>query len=343
MTGDIQGQIRAYGLLVQTGHARPVQQLYYGQALMENGEFEKAKPYFEKFRDDARGAELAASFSKEKNYTRNADAYQLTFAPFNSDKADICAVKFYNATVFSSTRPRNLWQSQKFAGPQGGFMHVFATEKDHKGMHKKAMPFLKELDTKFHDGPVCFNKDYYLIYYTTNYARKSERARDGGFKLRILEGELDENGLAMVKQPAFINKEYNYMHPSLSADGRTLYFTSDLDGGLGGLDIYRSEKDSVGDWGPAINMGDKINTAGNEEFPFIAPNGAFYFSSDGHAGLGGLDIYEATMRGKEVLRIYNMGMPVNSRYDDFGIYIGEDNANGFISSNRKAGGLDDDI
>lgn len=343
LTNSTQGKLSCYGTLIRNGMAQPIQELYYGQALVENDEAEAARPYFEKFGADSRGKNLASSFGKTKSYTRNADAYNVSLASFNSLQNDMCAVKFNASIVFASSRPTSNWVSKNQGWTKGGYMNVWATEKDAKGLEKKPVVFLKDLNTKYNDGPICFNKDQYMIYYTTNNARKAEHARDGTFKLRILEGEFDQGGLISVRLPSFNNKEYNFAHPSLSPDGYTIYFSSDKDGGLGGMDIYMSKKDSSGVWGPAINLGSVVNTAGNEVFPFISPTGLLYFSSNGHDGMGALDIYETKFREGKPTRIYNMGQPINSRYDDFGFYLSADSTSGFISSNRKAGGLDDDI
>lgn len=343
LTNDLNGQLRTYGCLVRMSMAQPVEELYYGQALMQNGEMDAAKPYFDKYSADNRGKKLSTSFTRQKVYARNSDAYVVKYAAFNSPYNDMCAVKFNSAIVFASTRPHNKWIVRNQNWTSGAYTNLFATEKDDKGLEKKPVIFLKDLKTKYNTGPICFNKEQYLIYYTINNALKSDKGRDGNFKLRILEGELDLDGLVMVRQPAFINKDYNYAHPALSSDGKTLYFSSDQDGGMGGMDIYKSEKDESGTWGPAINLGELVNTAGNEVFPFVAADGNLFFSSNGHDGLGGLDIYEARMHNNKPVKLYNMGLPVNSQYDDFGIFLEPDGKSGFITSNRQSGGQNDDI
>ena len=115
-----------------------------------------------------------------------------------------------------------------------------------------------------------------------------------------------------------------------------------MEGGFGGMDIYYTKKE--GDvWGTPVNLGATVNTAGTEVFPFIAANGLLYFSSNGHDGIGGLDVYEAKFRDDKAGIAYNMGEPVNSINDDFGVFLAEDNKTGYLSSNRKNGGMDDDI
>lgn len=342
-TNNNEGQLLCYGGLIRQGKAEPIQELYYGQALMEAGQVEEAKPYFDRYTADTRGQNLASSLSKMKTYTRNADAYQVNPVSYNSPQNDMCAVLFHDAVVFTSARAKTSWITKKQGWTQSSYMSIYSTEKDENGKDMKPSMFMGDLKSRFNDGPVCFSKDYNTIYFTRNNSRKEEKARDGSFKLKILEAVLDENGFSMVRTLPFNNNDYNFAHPSISPDGYTLYFASDMDGGKGGMDIYMSRKDSGGVWGPPVNMGDKINTAGNEVFPFIASNGVLYFSSNGHDGLGGLDIYETKLLGGTPTRVYNMGEPVNSRNDDFGIFLMEDNKFGYISSNRQSGGMDDDI
>lgn len=343
LTNNTDGQLLCYGGLIRLGSAEPIQELYYGQALLEKGEAEKAKPYFEKYAADSRGQNLASSYAKIKTYTKNADAYSVTPVPYNSPQNDMCAVRFHDAVVFASSRSKTSWINKQQGWTQGSYMGIYATEKDENGKDMTPTAFMGDLDSKFNDGPICFTKDFNMVYFTRNNATKTEVAKDGTFKLKILEATMDENGFSMVSVLPFNNNDFNFAHPSISPDGFTIYFASDMEGGKGGMDIYMCKKDSGGVWGVPVNMGDKINTAGSEVFPFISSNGLLYFSSNGLDGLGGLDIYETKLVDGMPSRVYNLGEPVNSKNDDFGMYLMEDNKYGFISSNRKSGGMDDDI
>jgi len=340
LTNNTPGQLHCYGELVRAGSAEPKHNLYYGQALVTMGEADKAQPFFEKYTADNRGKELASSMNKTKAYTRNMDAYVVTIAPFNSTQNDYCAVKFNDNIVFASTREKTAWIKRQQGWTNGDYVGLYTTEMDGSTI---PTPFMGDLNSKYNDGPICFSKDYNTVYFTRNNTKKEERAKDGTLKLKILEATLDQNGFSMVKILPFNNNDYNFAHPALSPDGYVLYFASDMEGGKGGMDVYRSRKDSSGVWGTPENLGDAVNTAGNDVFPYVAPNGVLYFSSDGHDGLGGLDIYEAKMKEGQFTKIYNMGEPVNSKNDDFGIFIFDDNKNGYISSNRKVGGMDDDV
>lgn len=343
LTNNLEGQLSTYGKLIRQGKSKPVHELYYGQALLQAGRDKEALSYFQKYSADNRGKNLAASFAKQKTYKQNFDAYAIKEASFNSKHNDICAFKYQDVIVFASTRAQSTWIARRQGWTGSDYLNIFATKLDAKGLEVTPKPFSKDLNTKFNDGPLCFNKDGSIVFYTCNQALKTEKAADGTFKLRILEGGFTDNVLTIVSQPDFVKPGANYAHPAISADGSTLYFASDQDGGLGGMDIYKSEKDARGKWGPAINLGEKINTAGNEVFPYIGPNEHLYFSSNGHDGLGGLDIYEVVLKNNKVFKIYNIGEPVNSKYDDFGLWLADDEKSGYFSSNRKNKGMDDDI
>lgn len=342
LTNNTPGQLKCYGGLVKYGKAEPIHRLYYGQALMESGNNAEAKTYLEQYTADARGKELASSLEKTKQYTKNSDAYKVDLASFNSPENDFCAVNFNGTVVFASSRNKTKWINVKHGWTGDSYLNLYTTEKS-GGIDLKPTVFMGDLDSKYNDGPVCFSKDFNTIYFTRNNYNKKAISKEGTYKLKIFEGTMNANGFERVTELPFNNNDYNCAHPSLSADGTTLYFASDMPGGKGGMDIYRVTKNSDGSWGKPENLGDKVNTPGTEVFPFIASNGLLYFSSNGHDGLGGLDIYETKIKDGAASRIYNMGEPVNSKDDDFGIYLGDDNKNGYLSSNRKKGGMDDDI
>jgi outer membrane protein OmpA-like peptidoglycan-associated protein len=342
LTNNTAGQLKCYGGLVKYGKAEPIHKLYYGQALMENGKSSDAKMYLEQYTADARGKEISSSTEKVKQYTKNMDAYKVDLASFNSPENDFCAVNFNNTVVFASSRNKTKWINVKHGWTGDSYLNLYTTEKS-GGVDLEPKPFMSDLDSKYNDGPVCFSKDFNTVYFTRNNYSKKAISKEGTYKLKIFEGTMNANGFEKVTELPFNKNDYNCAHPSLSADGTTLYFASDMEGGKGGMDIYKCTKNADGSWGTPENLGDKVNTSGTEVFPFIASNGLLYFSSNGHDGLGGLDIYETKIKDGKASRIYNMGEPVNSKDDDFGLYLGEDNKNGYISSNRKKGGMDDDI
>lgn len=349
LTNNVQGQLICYGKLVKAEKAEPIQKLYYGQALTQIGDAERAKQFYDQYTVDGRGKELASSGSKAKMYSKNIDAYSLDLAPFNSEQNDFCAVTYSNSVVFVSSRTKTKWINYKHGWTDYNCLGLYIIDKNAPVNEKKEpCKFSSKISSdefkyKLNNGPVCFTKDNSVVYFTRNSTDKKDVGKDGTNKLKIFQASINNNMLGKITELPFNNKDYNCCHPSISADGNMLFFASDKDGGLGGFDIYMCTKGTDGAWSSPSNLGDKVNTAGNDVFPFIASNNLLYFSSNGHDGLGGLDIYETKIKDGKANRIYNMGLPVNSKDDDFGLYLSENNKIGYISSNRKNGGLDDDI
>lgn len=201
------------------------------------------------------------------------------------------------------------------------------------------------INSKYHEGPVAFFKDGRRVIFTRNNMKggSPKKSDDGVIKLKMYSAEAKKDAWANITELPFNSDQYSTGHPALSADERLLFFVSDMPGGFGGTDLYVSRYEGSG-WGAPINLGDKINTAGNEMFPFIDELGNLYFSSDGHPGLGDLDIFYVRMEGTTPKgKVTNLGMPLNSSKDDFGIITDGQRKSGYFSSNRKEGGDDDDI
>jgi len=201
------------------------------------------------------------------------------------------------------------------------------------------------INSKYHEGPAAFFKDASKVIFTRNNFNngKAKRSSDGFNKLKLYMGDANKDGWKNIKELPFNSDEYSTGHPALSADEKLLFFASDMPGGFGGTDIYVSRYDG-GTWSAPINLGITVNSKGNEMFPFADKKGNLYFSSDGHAGLGDLDIFFIQMNGLTPKgRVINLGTPINSSKDDFGIVTDAFRKAGYFSSNRKRGGADDDI
>lgn len=211
----------------------------------------------------------------------------------------------------------------------------------------KTQKFSKSLNSKYHEGPMTFTSDGKKVIFTRNNYNngKYKTSADKINKLKIYTG--DDKGVGQwnnIKEVPFNSNEYSTGHPSLTKDDKLMYFVSDMPGGFGGTDLYIVEY-NAGTFGTPVNLGPEINTAGNEMFPFVDERGNLYFSSDGHPGLGDLDVfYVQLINGSKIKgKIKNMGMPINSNKDDFGFIADGERKMGFLSSNRKRGGTDDDI
>lgn len=345
-TNNSKGQVLCYGKLVDKGNADAAQKLYYGQALMALGRYEDAKRTLEGYTTDERGSKFAKAISSIQNFSKNSDAYRVDTVSFNSKENDFSPAYFAQGKlVFTSSRSKTQWINKKHGWTGNNYYAIYSTEKGSDGKYLKPTKFMRDLESKYNDGPICFSQDKTTVYFTRNTSGgKKGLSKDGTYKLKVLEAKLNIDGFEKVNELSFNSLDYNCAHPTVSSDGKTLYFTSDMPGGFGGLDIWYVKSEGEGKWSAPVNMGEKLNSKGNEMFPYISFNGVLYFSSNGHEGLGGLDIFEAKIKADGTVgRIYNMGVPVNSASDDFGIILSEDMRSGYISSNRKNGNMDDDI
>ena len=206
--------------------------------------------------------------------------------------------------------------------------------------------FSQTLNSKYHEGPATFSSDGSRVIFTRNNYNNGQSAtsKDGVNKLKLYTAK-QVNGLwSDIEEMPFNSDEYSTGHPALSRDNQRLYFASDMPGGMGGTDIYVSKWEGSR-WSAPVNLGANVNSKGNELFPFVDEKGNLYFSSDGLPGLGDLDIFyvEMLVDGKPTKNVRNLGEPLNSAKDDFGIVTDGNRKAGYFSSNRKNGGPDDDI
>ena len=202
-----------------------------------------------------------------------------------------------------------------------------------------AQRFSKTLNTKYHEGPATFSRDGSRIIFTRNNYNegKTGKSAEGVNKLKLYTALLQNGGWTNVEELPFNSDEYSVGHPTLSRDGQLLYFASDMPGGFGGTDIYVSRYQN-GQWGKPTNLGQTLNTKGNELFPFVDDAGNVYFSSDGRRGLGALDIFFAVMSGPSTVQaVEHLGAPINSPQDDFGFITDANRLGGYFSSNRLDG------
>lgn len=343
LTNNTQGQLMCYGRLVRSGKAEDVHKLYYGQALMETGRYDEAKKYMDEAKNDERGAAFSSAISNMQKFSKNADAYKIDTVSFNSEFNDFSAIPFENnQVIFTSSRGKTSWISYKHGWTDNNYYHMYITQKN-DGKYEKPEVFMEEFSTKFNDGPFSISKDGKTLFFTRNSTGKKGKSLDGAQKLHIYQATVDNGNITSLMELKLNNKEFNCAHPAISADGKTLYFASDMGGGQGGMDIWYCKLGPDGSWGTPLNMGNKVNTPGNEIFPFITPDNLLYFSSDGREGIGGLDVFETKIKDYKAGKVYNMGKPVNSEFDDFAYNVYDDGKKAFLSSNRKHGGMDDDI
>ena len=224
-------------------------------------------------------------------------------------------------------------------------MSIFRAKRSEAGMLVDPQPFALELLTPVHEGPVTFDQTGETIFFTRNNYKggKLKKSKDGKVKLKIYQATLIDSSWQNIQELPFNLNQSNTVHPSATVDGQKLYFASDREGGFGGLDLYVVERQGEG-WSEPMNLGETINTELDDHFPFIHADGSLYFTSAGHSGYGGLDLFH-TVQDEEGKwsKPKNLEKPFNSEFDDLGFILDRDKKNGYYSSNRSGGRGEDDI
>jgi len=204
----------------------------------------------------------------------------------------------------------------------------------------KSRLFCPSLKSKLHEGPVAFyDKGKKMVY---SAASEPDEKNGGPAVLKLYFAERTNKRWGRKRPFPYNSNDYSITHPSITEDGTVLFFASDMKGGFGKKDLYKSEYKN-GVWSKPVNLGEQINTSEDESFPHIHKNAILYFSSNGQPGLGGIDLYKTVISEDGIGEIQNLGYPLNSSADDFAITLDAEGKQGFFSSNRNHGGLDDDI
>ena len=264
------------------------------------------------------------------------ETYTVTLSKFSSRKYDEFSPVYYkNGIVFCTNRSPNLFLNYSSSQNKRQFK-IYYIDTTRKVNSRRARLFSKNLKTKLNDGPVTFNSRGDTIYYSRNLdlTNKLSKISSPRNKLGIFSAVLVDGKWTKIREFRYNNEMYNITSPCLSPDGKRLFFASDKPGGFGGSDLYYCNwQDSY--WGEPVNLGPVINTTGNESYPFINAAGDLFFSSDGHPGLGGKDIFFSQFSDTSWLAPVHLDPPVNSKFDDFGIITDTLFNEGFFSSNRK--------
>jgi outer membrane protein OmpA-like peptidoglycan-associated protein len=348
-----------YGQVVYLPDAKPIYKLHYAKSLQANGKCDLAKEWFQAYSkevpDDWRGRLLAQTCEKDKLRlltTSRSKFYEIDQLPFNTKYDDFAPTIYKNGLVFASERDEGSWKKRTHTWTGNPFLEVYFTrvdtlDADHfeYTYEKDPKKYNKELNTKYHDGPICFSRDNKKVFFTRNNTFEGQTSRDddGIVRLKIFTGELvGEKWSELIGFP-FNSDEYSVAHPAVTDNGETMYFSSDMPGGFGGMDLYVTHF-SDGQWAPPTNLGPRVNTEGNEIFPTFHLSGKLYFASDGQLGLGGLDIYYIQkLEGEAFGPVINMGAPLNSTADDFSVTLNDNETFGYFSSDREGGAGNDDI
>ncbi|WP_196886054.1 OmpA family protein [Aureivirga sp. CE67] len=335
-----------YQKIINQEGISPIYYYNYAQALKSVEKYEESKKWFEKyaekFPDELRVKEFYATENNGEIIIDDSKIYKVELEDFNTKFSDFGIFKHENTIYFTSARDTGVAIKRKFAWNEEPFLDIYEMTSDSLG--RKINGIRGEVNTKYHEGNVAITKDGKRMYFTrNNYHKKLKKDKNGVSNLKLFSAELIAGKWTNIKEISFNSDEYSVGHPALSNDGQTIYFSSNMPGGFGEVDIYKAEVKFDGSLGEPENLGDIINTEGNEMFPFISENEKLYFSSDGHLGFGQLDIF-STIKNEEneIVNILNLGSPINSPADDFA-YFKVSDSSGYFSSNREGGVGSDDI
>ncbi len=337
-----------YEKAVSKGDIEPKYKLYLAQMQQVNGRYDEAAKWYAKYKEDVpedrRSSNEMKACADYGQFLLSRDRYTVKNLSFNSGGYDFSSTNYDGGLVYSSSRDSAKAISREHTWTGTEFFDMWYVKGD-KSSFGKPERMKGDAATKYHEGTLSFTPDNKKVYFTRNNFEngKVKTSTDKIIKLKIYESEVDGKKWKNDKPFAFNNNEYSVGHPALTPDGNTIYFVSDMPGGYGNTDIYVSKKE-LNSWGTPKNLGPEINTEGREMFPFVDNDGELYFASDAHGGLGGLDIFRVKLNAKnnKFGKIRNIGAPINSSYDDFGLHYGKDKSYGYFTSNRPDGhGLDD--
>lgn len=337
--GELDSAAKFYSISTAQDDFKATDIYNYYTVLLEQGKKSEAvkwlKVYQQLMPSDSRAQRYLKDYEIEDLNIPIDNSIELKNLDFNSEQADFGAVEYQGNIVFTSNRERTNPVVREYNWDGNPFLSLYHLNGDgNVGAFDKSSSF------NFHQGPVAFTTDGKGVWVTRNYPNKKIfKSNDGTLPLQLFYAELIDGKMTNISEFKYNSAQYSTGHAAISKTGDTLFFASDKPGGFGGTDIYFSVRDTTGNWGEPINMGKKVNTEGNEMFPFMFDAQTLYFSSDGHYGLGGLDIYKFDLVAKS--NVENLHAPFNSIMDDFSFYMNQ-KGEGFIASNRNGGhGLDD--
>ncbi|MER3317447.1 MAG: OmpA family protein [Allomuricauda sp.] len=344
-----------YAKLIQN-YPNQVEAEYYfraAQTLKSVGKYKESKAMMERFTASSHGSDLARnqinnwqSFEDLTN-TQNKK-YKVSNITTELSRSDFGPSFYGDKIVFASSSINT--EGSKIHDWNGlPYLDLFEAEIREDGKLSNVKPLKGDINSPYHESSAVFTKDGKTVYFTRNnyIDGKKKRGKERLVSLKIYKATKNDNGTwGNVQELPFNNDSYSVAHPALNPEETRLYFSSNMEGTIGQSDIWYVDIHKNGSYGTPINMGSEINTEERETFPFISEKNTLYFSSDGHMGLGGLDIFRVAdnndLNHKDII---NLGQPINSNQDDFGFIVKENERIGYLSSNRNGsnGSSSDDI
>lgn len=326
----------------------------YSQVLKTNGKIAESDAWLLKLKGENSSDSRVKSLENNKDYFAEYSNTKKTYINIhnvssNTKYSDFGGFIYDDALYFASTKPKNKRDKKLYKWNKQPFLNIYKAKQKNivskKMLDLEKSEMLEGLSSKYHESNIIITKNGKKAYFTRdNYdGRKLKGDEDQVSHLKIYSADKIGEIWGNVQELPFNSNDYSCGHPALSLDEETLYFVSDMPNGFGGTDIYKARILGDNKFGKSINLGNEINTEGREMFPFIGTNNELYFSSNGHLGLGALDVFEAKYVEEKYENPVNLGSPINSAFDDFSFVINQKHSHGFFSSNRKNGKGDDDI
>lgn len=341
-------------LISQYGSSLPAEYYYrYAETLQNTGDQDLAKTYYNEFVNKTGNQTQIAKIRKNEaelqaQIQANSGRYdKVTNLPINTPMADYGSYVHNGLLYFTSARDSGSLSKRQHTWTGDAFTSLFTAEvsSSHPEQPGKVKRIKGNVKTPLNESSAVVTSDGNTMYFTSNNHRGNRRKYDSNYntKLKIFRAQMVNGKWDSIAELPFNSDEFNTAHPALSADGYTLYFSSDRPGGYGESDLYRVRINNKS-YSTPENLGPEINTEARETFPFVSANNELYFSSNGRVGLGGLDVYAVKTQKNGLLgEVQNLGAPVNSPYDDFAYYIDSNTKYGYFSSNREEGKGNDDI
>ncbi|HEU0125945.1 MAG TPA: flagellar motor protein MotB, partial [Flavobacterium sp.] len=319
---NFEGAAKWYGeLFAMNTTVEPEYYYRYAQSLKSTGNITKANQMLGEFNAKSKNDSRAKFYKTDRNYLdeikANSGRYKVEDAGINSKYSDYGSFVYNNKIYFASARDTGNFSQRKHKWTGEYFTNIYNADLNPEtGNAIKVNKFKSAINTKFHEASPVFTKDGKTVYFTRNNYIDGKKGKDDHRTtlIKIYKATLDEkNKWNNITELPFNSNNYSAGHPALSPDEKTLYFSSDMPGSIGQSDLYKVSINPNGGYGTPENLGNTINTEGKETYPFVTSENEIYFSSDGHPGLGGLDVFVGSIddNGK-IDNIQNVGVDINS-------------------------------
>ena len=336
-----------YSQLVQLEQHQPIDYYEYAQLLRIDGNIDESKTWLEKYMiklpGDQRAKKQLDNLNRGKAYKSTTENVTIKNLDGNTKFLDMCISFYKDQLVYSSAKDTFSMIKNTYDWNNQAFLDLYLTNPGLLPTKIDSRSAFETVNSRFHEGPVCFTSDFNTMFFTRNnyFNGHVSTMPDGTNNLKIFISDFNGKEWKNVRGLPFNSDRYSVGHPALSSDNKTLYFISDMPGGYGETDIYKSEWTN-GNWGTPLNLGESINTSGKEMFTYVDKEGILYFASNGQPGNGGLDVFAAKEEKSGIYKVVNLVSPINSPFDDFGLVVNNDSLIGYFTSNRTGGKGDDD-